>query len=76
MVGVELVHDGDPNSPATELTSHVLKACNARNLLVLSAGIHGNVIRFLMPLVITDQQLHDGLDIVTEEIAKAIHAHR
>lgn len=72
MVGVELVNDGDPKSPATELTSYVLHACISRGVLVLGAGIHGNVIRFLMPLVITDQQLHDGLNIITDEIVKAI----
>ncbi|MGB7327074.1 MAG: aspartate aminotransferase family protein [Rubripirellula sp.] len=72
MVGVELVNDGNPKSPATELTTRVLEAAMSRNVLILRAGIHGNVIRFLMPLVITDQQLCDGLDIVTEEIAKAI----
>ncbi|TWU48048.1 aspartate aminotransferase family protein [Rubripirellula reticaptiva] len=72
MVGVELVNNGNPKSPATELTSRVLKASMLRDVLILRAGIHGNVIRFLMPLVISDQQLNDGLDIVTEEIAKAI----
>lgn len=72
MVGIELVNNGDPHDPATDLTSRVLEACLSRDLLILRAGIHGNVIRFLMPLVITDQQLHDGLEIVTQEIAKAI----
>ncbi len=72
MVGIELVTDGNPLAPATELTSRVLKACVSRGLLILGAGTHGNVIRFLMPLVITDKQLHDGLDIVTQEITNAI----
>lgn len=72
MVGMELVNHGDPHQPATELTSQILKACVARGLLILGAGIHGNVIRFLMPLVITDQQLNQGLDILTEETERAI----
>ncbi len=72
MVGMELVNNGDPHQPATELTTGILKACVARSLLILGAGIHGNVIRFLMPLVITDQQLNQGLDILTEETERAI----
>ena len=72
MVGVEFVHEGSPHAPAADLTSQILKACVSRGLLILGAGIHGNVIRFLMPLVISDRQLNDGLDIVTQEIVKAI----
>ena len=75
MVGIEFVNNGDPHDPATDLTSQILKACVSRGLLILGAGIHGNVIRFLMPLVITDEQLHQGLEIVTQEIANAIEQH-
>ncbi len=72
MVGMELVNAGDPHQPATDLTSRVLKACVARGLLILGAGIYGNVIRCLMPLVISDQQLNQGLDILIEETERAI----
>jgi 4-aminobutyrate aminotransferase/(S)-3-amino-2-methylpropionate transaminase len=72
MVGVEFVLDGDPHQPATELTSQILTACVARGLLVLGAGIYGNVIRFLAPLVITDDQLRRGMDILCEEIESAV----
>ncbi len=58
--------------PATEFTGEVLKACEARGLLIIGAGIYGNVIRFLAPLVITDEQLNRGLDILAEEFAKAV----
>ncbi len=71
MVGVEFVIDGDPHQPATEFTSQILDACVARRLLVIGAGIYGNVIRFLAPLVITDEQLNQGLDILCEEIELA-----
>ncbi len=71
MVAMELVEHGDPHRPATELTLEVLKACVARGLLIIGAGIYGNVIRFLAPLVITDQQLERGLDILADEIAKS-----
>ncbi len=72
MVAMELVANGDAHQPATELTGEVLKGCVARGLLIIGAGIYGNVIRFLAPLVITDEQLDRGLDILADEIAKAV----
>ena len=72
MVGVELIESGDLHKPATELTADVLQRCVSRGLLILSAGIYGNVIRFLTPLVITDEQLDRGLDILTEEFVNAV----
>ena len=37
-------------------------------LIVLKAGTYGNCIRTLMPLVISDEQLHDGLDVLEEAV--------
>jgi 4-aminobutyrate aminotransferase / (S)-3-amino-2-methylpropionate transaminase / 5-aminovalerate transaminase len=48
-----------------------VKACAERGLVLLSAGTHKNVLRILSPLVITDQQLEQGLDILEEETLKA-----
>ncbi len=73
MVGMELVTDGDPAKPATELTGEVLRNCVASGLLIIGAGVYGNVIRFLAPLVITDEQLDRGLSILADEIAKAVN---
>ncbi len=75
MVGMELVEEGNVNRPATGMTMQVLKACVSRGLLIIGAGLHGNVIRFLAPLVITDEQLERGLDILTEEFATAVAEH-
>jgi 4-aminobutyrate aminotransferase/(S)-3-amino-2-methylpropionate transaminase len=72
MVAMELVSDGDPHKPATEVTGEVLKACTSRGLLIIGAGIYSNVIRFLAPLVISDEQLDRGLDILADEIKLAI----
>lgn len=68
MVGMELVEDRDPKRPATLLTTKVLSQALARGLVVISAGVHGNVIRVLSPLVISDEDLDRGLDIIGEEI--------
>lgn len=72
MVAMELVTNGDLRQPATELTGEVLNGCVSRGLLIIGAGIYGNVIRFLAPLVISDEQLDRGLDILVDEVAKAV----
>ena len=72
MIAVEFVMNGDPHKPATDLTAEIVAGCAQRRLLILSAGIYGNVIRFLAPLVITDEQLDRGLEILSEEVASAI----
>jgi 4-aminobutyrate aminotransferase/(S)-3-amino-2-methylpropionate transaminase len=74
MVAVEFVLNRNPHNPATELTAEILKCCCDRRLLILGAGIYGNVLRFLAPLVITDEQLDRGLVILKEEITRAIKA--
>jgi len=66
MVAVELVKDQTSKAPADELTAKIVAACNARGVITLSAGIFKNVIRILSPLVITDAQLQEALDIIEE----------
>ncbi len=70
MIGIEFVKNGHPNHPDAELCGKIVKACAKEGLIMLSAGIHKNVIRILSPLVITDEQLNQGLDILTNEIKK------
>jgi 4-aminobutyrate aminotransferase/(S)-3-amino-2-methylpropionate transaminase len=67
MVAAEFVVDG---APAGAQVAKVLEACVARGVLVLSAGTHGNVIRVLSPLVIEDDQLDRGLDVIEEEVLR------
>jgi 4-aminobutyrate aminotransferase / (S)-3-amino-2-methylpropionate transaminase / 5-aminovalerate transaminase len=68
MVGIELVEDVETREPASSLASDVTRACLDRGLLLLTAGTAGNVIRVLVPLVIPDDQLTRGLDILEEEL--------
>jgi len=70
MMGVEFVKNGDPRQPDYEFCSAIVKNCAKRGLILLSAGTYKNVIRILCPLVITDEQLNRGLDIIAEEIKK------
>lgn len=70
MVGIEFVKDKDTKEPNAELVSAMIKECAAHGLLIENAGTYGNVIRFLAPLVITDEQLEAGLSIMEEAIKK------
>jgi 4-aminobutyrate aminotransferase/(S)-3-amino-2-methylpropionate transaminase len=70
MIGIELVKNQDPKQPDSELCGQIVEACAQRGLILLSAGTNKNVIRILTPLVITEGQLSQGLDILTEEILR------
>jgi 4-aminobutyrate aminotransferase / (S)-3-amino-2-methylpropionate transaminase / 5-aminovalerate transaminase len=62
MIGVEFVSD-TAGTPAGDLASRVVAESLARGLILLKAGVHGNVVRTLVPLVITDGQLDEALDV-------------
>ncbi|MGE0711800.1 MAG: aspartate aminotransferase family protein [Planctomycetota bacterium] len=70
MVGVELVRGGDPHAPATEAATRVAQRCLAREVLVIRAGPHGNVIRLLPPLTLEGALLDGALEVLCEEIAR------
>jgi 4-aminobutyrate aminotransferase/(S)-3-amino-2-methylpropionate transaminase len=64
MISIELVHDRQEKTPAPDKAKALVKYCLEKNLIILACGTYGNVIRFLMPLVITDEQLEQGMQIV------------
>jgi 4-aminobutyrate aminotransferase/(S)-3-amino-2-methylpropionate transaminase len=68
MIGIEFVFDGDPRQPNGGLCDRIIKECSKRGLILLSAGTFKNVIRILSPLVITDEQLEQGLSILEDVI--------
>lgn len=70
MIGIDFVKNRNTNQPDGEICKRIVTACAQRGLILLSAGTHKNVIRILSPLVITDDQLNAGLDILIEEIIK------
>lgn len=72
MCAMELVKDRNTKEPNKELTNLIIKEANKRGLLLLSAGIFSNVIRLLMPIVITDEQLEEGLSILEQSIEAAV----
>jgi 4-aminobutyrate aminotransferase / (S)-3-amino-2-methylpropionate transaminase / 5-aminovalerate transaminase len=71
MRALELVKDRAGKEPDKARTSAVLRQAWERGLLLLSAGTHGNIIRTLMPLVISDEQLDEGLDVLEAALAAA-----
>ncbi len=71
MWAVELVSDRKTKAPAKDATSAVSKKCYERGLLTISAGTYGNVIRTLMPLVISDAELVEGLGVFEGALAEA-----
>lgn len=68
MIGLELVKSQKTKEPNPDLVSTVVKETAKRGLIIENAGIYGNVLRFLAPLVITDAQLEAGLNILEEVI--------
>jgi 4-aminobutyrate aminotransferase/(S)-3-amino-2-methylpropionate transaminase len=66
MLAMELVKDRQTKDPATDEAKALVKFCHEKGLIILACGNFGNVIRTLMPLVITDEQLDRGLAILEE----------
>ena len=64
MQALELVQSQQTREPAAQETKQITQYCYERGLITISAGSYGNVIRLLMPLVITDSQLDEGFDVL------------
>lgn len=72
MVGMELCDDGDLDRPAAAAVAQIVTACHQRGVLVIPAGTHGNVLRLLPPLTITDDELERGLDALAESVGDVL----
>jgi 4-aminobutyrate aminotransferase/(S)-3-amino-2-methylpropionate transaminase len=64
MVAIELVADRASKEPAPRETAEVIRRVMRSGVLLLRAGTYNNVIRILTPLVITDPQLDEALEII------------
>ncbi|AUH40197.1 4-aminobutyrate--2-oxoglutarate transaminase [Streptomyces sp. CMB-StM0423] len=69
MLAIELVKPGTKD-PDPQLTAALAKACHTEGLLVLTTGTYGNVMRFLPPLVIGEDLLAEGLDILEGALSR------
>lgn len=72
MTAVEFVKGVEMKEPNKELVAKIVQETNKRGVVILGAGLYGNVLRFLCPLVITDEQLQEGLDVIEEVILDCI----
>lgn len=74
MQAVELVSDRAAKTPDPATTAVVNRACHAAGLLTLTCGTYGNVIRFLPPLVISEDLLDRGLSIFESALAAGVQS--
>jgi 4-aminobutyrate aminotransferase / (S)-3-amino-2-methylpropionate transaminase / 5-aminovalerate transaminase len=69
MLAIELGRDGRPDAAAA---MRIAEAALRRGLLLLKAGIHGNCIRVLVPLVIADGELDEALSAWEQALEDAL----
>ncbi len=72
MLAIELVRDRGSKEPAPEVATAVVEAAAQRGLLLLKAGIYSNCIRVLVPLVISEAELDEALDVWEQALEAAL----
>jgi 4-aminobutyrate aminotransferase len=72
MVGVEMSLPEAGRQPNPQAAKQIQQACLARNLLILTCGTYGNVVRWIPPLIVTEQQINEGLMIFEKAIGDAL----
>jgi len=71
MCAIELVKDPGTREPHPEATKKIAQYCYEHGLINITAGTYGNVMRILVPLVVTDEQFDEGLDVLEAALAHA-----
>jgi 4-aminobutyrate aminotransferase/(S)-3-amino-2-methylpropionate transaminase len=71
MRGVEFVKSRAAKEPAKEYLAALSKRCYEHGVILISSGTHSNILRFLFPLVITAEQLDEGLDVIEAQLRAA-----
>ena len=64
MQAIELVKSAESREPAAEETKQITQFCYEHGLITITAGTYSNVVRVLVPLVVTDQQLDEGMEVL------------
>lgn len=72
MVAIELVTDRETREPAPDITGAIINEAMQRGVLLLRAGIYGNVVRVLAPLVLTEEQAAEAMDVLSESLAVVV----
>jgi 4-aminobutyrate aminotransferase / (S)-3-amino-2-methylpropionate transaminase / 5-aminovalerate transaminase len=69
MQAIELVKSQETKTPATEETKQITQYCYEHGLITITAGSYSNVIRILVPLVATNEQMDEGFDVLESALA-------
>jgi 4-aminobutyrate aminotransferase/(S)-3-amino-2-methylpropionate transaminase len=64
MRSLELVRSKETLEPADKETQQIVKYCYEHGVITISAGTYGNVVRLLMPLVITNEQFDEAMNVL------------
>lgn len=64
---------GDGKEPDPGLAGEIIRACGQKGVILMGAGLYSNVIRTLCPLVITDDQLQEALDVIEEVVEERLN---
>ncbi|TFY86854.1 4-aminobutyrate--2-oxoglutarate transaminase [Pseudomonas kairouanensis] len=73
MLAIELIKTDSARTPDADLNQQVIDAARAGGLLVIKCGVHRNVLRFLAPLVATEAQIDDALQILDAALARVLN---
>jgi 4-aminobutyrate aminotransferase/(S)-3-amino-2-methylpropionate transaminase len=71
MLAIEIVTDRSSKVPDAVLAQRIIDEARIGGLLVIKCGVHRNVVRFLAPLVTTDAQLEEALEILDGALERA-----
>jgi 4-aminobutyrate aminotransferase/(S)-3-amino-2-methylpropionate transaminase len=69
MQAIELVKSQEDKTPATDETKKITQYCYEHGLITITAGSYSNVVRVLVPLVATNEQIDEGLDVLESALA-------
>src|SRR6267154_2619389 len=75
MCAIELVRDAGNREPADAETKQIARFCYEHGLITITAGTFNNVIRILVPLVVTDAQFDEGLEVIEAALASVADRH-
>ncbi len=73
MLAIELIKNDAARTPDADLNQQVIDAARAGGLLVIKCGVHRNVLRFLAPLVATEAQIDEALQILDAALARVLN---
>jgi 4-aminobutyrate aminotransferase / (S)-3-amino-2-methylpropionate transaminase / 5-aminovalerate transaminase len=72
MCAMELVRDEATREPADTETKEIARYCYEHGLILITAGTYNNVIRILVPLVVTDEQFDEGLAVIEAALTSVV----